>query len=243
MKTRDIGSILAAHTTSNLPSETKQRYAQGLKSAEKLAQLVTHTRVRLAVACILISEVSQLWLKGAPNETLYSISQSVDKQTEDILRMLVEIAQATKQETIPPRGIQNGLTRAARAITTLRQRIVQAPTLVTGSALRCLNVFTSIHPANSPLAEAIADGFTSSAFWVNAARSFTRSVCEVLYGAFQARHRQPCFQSSNGCSTQHLQTTPKVNGFTTCWIFIWGCAHYGRTLLMRRWTLRIANTK
>lgn len=179
----NLDAILAEHTTVKDSDPHKRRYAQGLKSAEKMAELTTQTRVRLAAACVLISEVSDLWLKGAPNQTLHSITQSVDRQTEDILRMLVEIAQATKKESIPHRGIQNGLTRAARALSDLRNRIVETLTMVAASVLPSPPTFEFERLApSSPLATALADGVPMQAMpWLESLpSSFERAVSQVF---------------------------------------------------------------
>lgn len=179
----NLDAILAEHTTVKDSDPNKRRYAQGLKSAEKMAQLTTQTRVRLAAACILISEVSDLWLKGAPNQTLHSITQSVDQQTEDILRMLVEIAQATKKESIPLRGIQNGLTRAARALSDLRNRIIATLTMVAASVLPSPPTFEYKRLATStPLATALADGVPMQAMpWLESLpKSFEHDVSQVF---------------------------------------------------------------
>ena len=153
-----IDAILKAQTAP-AQDDRARLYQKGLHGAEVLAQLTTEMRVRLACACVLVAEVSELWIRGAPNDTLKEIAAGVDKRTDEILRLLVDIARATKGATVEPKGVQNGLLRAASQLKTLVEQSMELITQIAVASLPRPPNFESWPTRRSnPLQEAIQDG-------------------------------------------------------------------------------------
>jgi len=110
-----LDEILAGHT-GGTPDPATPVYELMLATAEKLAAATARSRHRLACMSAIIAETADEWTRGAPIGALLHGSQQLDAATGEVLKLLVEIARAAQGRSVPPRGLFNGLQRAARSL-------------------------------------------------------------------------------------------------------------------------------
>lgn len=107
---------ILAEFTGGAPDRDEPLYYSAMQAAERLAAATARTRIHVAAASVAIAQVARWWSTGLPLETLHHVAATVDQETDRNLRLLVEVARAAKQRSVPPKGLKAGLKRAVRAL-------------------------------------------------------------------------------------------------------------------------------
>lgn len=128
-------------------------FRTAVQAAEKLAGATTLSRVRYAGVAALLHDVAAD-LGGPSRAELRAFADHADQETQRVLQLLLEVARAAQRRTVPPPGLQNGLRRAAVALSRARRTI----------ALHSAQVWASAIPAPPGLAYDPAVG----RIWVDA---------------------------------------------------------------------------
>ncbi|MFT7520222.1 MAG: hypothetical protein ACI9MC_002367, partial [Kiritimatiellia bacterium] len=83
---------------------------------------------------LLVDEVTTLW-STTPAATLVTLAKRLDTEVDQVLRLLLEVARAAQKQTVPPKGLRNGLRRAARKLDRLRKTLIQLLVQLVGAVL------------------------------------------------------------------------------------------------------------
>lgn len=110
-----LDAILAQFTGGPVDRD-EPLYYSAMQAAERLAAATARTRIHVAAAAVAIAQVARAWSSGPPLATLEHVAATVDQETDRNLRLLVEVARAAKQRSVPPKGLKAGLKRAVRAL-------------------------------------------------------------------------------------------------------------------------------
>jgi hypothetical protein len=179
-----LDEVLAAHTGGR-PDPLASIYATTMHGAERLASAVARTRVRFAGIAVALAEVGDHWVSGAPVGPAQALVAHADGETQRILSLLVEIAQAARRRAVDPQGIRNGLRRAAKLLDKVVASTLRSFARLAAGLLPELPDLPPLYapPADDPLAACWADGQPGDALpWlaeqpdslaVRAARRFT----------------------------------------------------------------------
>ena len=113
---------LIAEFTGGPKDRSEAVYRTAIQAAEKLAGATTQARVRFAGTAAVLHATS-LQLGGPSRAALRTLADVADQETQRVLQLLLEVARAAQRRTVPPPGLQNGLRRAAAALTRGRRAI------------------------------------------------------------------------------------------------------------------------
>jgi len=98
-------------------------YLVAIQNAERLASAASVTRLRWVATAFLIEEVAGE-IGASLVAPLLTIAEVVDRQIDDALQLLLEVARASQKRSVAPKGVRNGLTRVARQLDQLRSEIL-----------------------------------------------------------------------------------------------------------------------
>ncbi len=145
--------------TGGLSDDPAALYYSATQAAERLAAATARTRIHVAAAAVALAQVARLWSAGPPLEALERMARTLDQETDRNLRLLVEIARATRSRSVPPRGLKMGLTRAARALRAAHAMCKELLAEIVGGLLPAMpSLPPREEPLPTPLEEAWADG-------------------------------------------------------------------------------------
>ena len=142
-------------------AKSREDYQQEtvLGAAENLATECARLRIQTAGLGVVLSQLSEHWIHGSPDELLLECSRTTDRAIREALKLLVEVATAAKKQAVQPAGLVNGLRHAASRIERISSQIID------GYVDAVSSVFTgdpelvppATEPAPDPLAQAWAD--------------------------------------------------------------------------------------
>ncbi len=178
-----LDAVLAEYTGGAIDHEAAVYHA-AVQGAERLAGACARTRVAFVGATLAVADACSEWLAGAPAGTLNRLAAHIDQRVQSALQLLVEIARAAQRRSVPPRGLMNGLKRAARQLQQIREEAFRALSQVVGAVIPgepSVPGLPAEHP-DDPLTVAWRDGTPSEALpWLEALpRSPARSVAMAL---------------------------------------------------------------
>lgn len=102
--------------TGGAPDPISSVYQAALQAAEKLAALASRARMKYAAAGAVLADIGLVWTGNPAALSLRAAMEQLDSEISEHLRLLVEIARATKAQSVPPEGIRNGLRRVSRGL-------------------------------------------------------------------------------------------------------------------------------
>lgn len=150
---------IMAQFTGGAPDPDEPLYYSAMQAAERLAAATARTRIHVAATETAVAQVARLWSAGPPLDDLQQLATTIDQETDRNLRLLVEIARAAKRQSVPPKGLKAGLTRAVRALRNVHQVARDLLSEIIGGILPGRpSISPSDAPSTTPLEEAWADG-------------------------------------------------------------------------------------
>jgi len=232
-----LDDILAEHTGGR-PDPLASIYANTILGAERLASAVARTRVRFAGLAVALADVGDQWVAGGPVEPALALVAHADTESQRILTLLVEIAQAARRRAVDPQGIRNGLRRAAKLLDKVVTTTLRSMARLTGALLPDLPDLPPIYtpPPDDGLAGAWADGTPREALpWLarqpegldrDAAELFTRLGAGQSPGALAAPLRRLADRAD--VPRPQLAEAARVVAGACC---LWGGDHDGALVL------------
>jgi len=109
-------------------------YGAALQAAERLATAASMTRIEFAAVCRVVDDVARLWSRS-PTATLRAIGGRLDKEIDQALRLLLDVARAVQKRRFAPPKLRNGLVRGARVLDTRRAESLAALAHLCGALL------------------------------------------------------------------------------------------------------------
>lgn len=88
-------------------------YRAFLQAADKVANAVYLTRVRLAGVAVAVADTTKLWASGVPGETLLDAMSDFDAATGEIIALLKDVARAANKRNVALRTLRAWLDKAA----------------------------------------------------------------------------------------------------------------------------------
>lgn len=164
-----LDALIAEHTGGR-PDPQAGLYHSGIQAAERMAAAVARARVRLAGSAAALGDACRHWSAGTPTANLLDAMTHLDQQVTRALQLLVEIARAAQRRAVPPRGIRNGLTHAAKAIDDAVAQCLQRLAAIAGGVLPGSSEVPVPGPRDpDPLDDAFAEGSPHLALaWLDA---------------------------------------------------------------------------
>ena len=107
----DVDAVIAQFTKEVIADPQAAAYNAAVQSAERLAASIVQTRVRLAGAALALHDLYPL-LGGLLVQAL----QHIDQQSQEVLKLVVEVARAAKRQSVSIVGIHRGLGRVAKGV-------------------------------------------------------------------------------------------------------------------------------
>ncbi|MEN0067689.1 MAG: hypothetical protein AAGA48_36510 [Myxococcota bacterium] len=144
-----LGLDEVIEATLGVPDALEFRLRSMIETAERLAMGVARLRMRHGTG-IAVLEARM----GVANAD--SVVADLDTQTQSVLRLLVDIAEAARHRRVPPEGLHRGLTRAAKALQQAHQTTLNAMSRLVSSGLAPFE--PSPPPPSHPYREAWSDG-------------------------------------------------------------------------------------
>jgi len=178
-----LDDVLAEHTGGR-PDPLVSIYATTIHGAERLASAVARTRVRLAGLAVALSDVGDQWIAGAPVDPVVALVEHSDRESQRILTLLVEIAQAARRRAVAPAGIRNGLRRAAKMLDKLVTSTIRSMARLAGGLIPEVPDLPALYEPEpeDPLTGAWADGRPQDALpWLaTVAHGVDREAAELF---------------------------------------------------------------
>lgn len=104
-------------------------YRAFLQAADKVANAIYLTRVRIAGVAVAVADTAKLWTNSAPGETLLDAMSDFDAATGEIIALLKDVARAANKRNVALRTLRAWLDKAA-------DKLVEA-TSATRESLAC----------------------------------------------------------------------------------------------------------
>jgi hypothetical protein len=182
---------ILAEAAGGPPDLLRPVFLAAVQGAERLAGACARTRIAFAGVAVVVSDVADDWSQGTPHQTLQMLLNHLDAEIQKVLQLLVEIARAAQTRAVPPRGLQNGLTRAAKQLNKARAGTTQAMAMVVAAIVPgSADVYPPVETPDDPLESAWSDGEPAAAMdWLRSLpSSLERDTTAVFTKAAVADH-------------------------------------------------------
>ncbi len=145
-------------------------YRAFLQAADKVANAIYLTRVRIAGVAVAVADTAKLWTNGAPGETLLDVMSDFDASTGEIIALLKDVARAANKRNVALRTLRAWLDKAADNLVDATTRALDAlACTIAGILPENPRVPAFIDAPSDALGEAWGDGTPDRALpWIGA---------------------------------------------------------------------------